>query len=179
MSAPASSAEFSPAPSPATSDLYDEHGEQLRICQIPFRRYGGRRAFHGPVRTVRCHEDNALLRSLLSEPGDGAVLVVDGGGSLHTALIGDVNAQRGVDNGWAGIVIHGAVRDGQRLGDLDFGVLALGSNPRSSGKTGAGAADVDLTVGGIDVRPGDHIYCDDDGVVVLAGPGAPSTPEAG
>jgi regulator of ribonuclease activity A len=152
----------------STADLYDEHGEALQSCELQFRQFGGRVTFSGPAVTVRCHQDNALLKSILSEPGEGRVLVIDGGGSLHTALMGDLIAGLGVSNGWAGVVINGAVRDVAVLRTLDLGIKALGSNPRKSGKTGAGDRDVPVGFGGITVHPGDRITSDDDGIVVLA-----------
>jgi regulator of ribonuclease activity A len=119
------------------------------------------------VATVRCFQDNALLKSILGTPGQGRVLVIDGGGSVHTALTGDLIAQLAVDHGWAGLVINGAVRDSVALGALPLGIKALGTNPRKSSKTGAGEHEVDLEFGGAIFRPGDHVWCDDDGVVVL------------
>ena len=151
----------------STADLYDEYGDKLQSCDTQFRQYGGRPAFSGPITTVRCFQDNALLKSILSAPGNGGVLVVDGGGSLHTALCGDVIATLGVDNGWAGVVINGAVRDTDQLAEMDIGVKALGSNPRKSAKTGAGERNVDVTFGGATFRAGDQVWCDNDGVVVL------------
>ncbi|MFB6810213.1 ribonuclease E activity regulator RraA [Streptomyces sp. NPDC056387] len=150
-----------------TSDLYDEHGEGLAVCTTQFRQFGGRRLFAGPVRTVTCHEDNALLRELINTPGEGAVLVVDGGGSLRTALSGDLIAAAAQRNGWAGMIINGAVRDSVALGGLDLGVKALGTVPRKSGKTGAGTVDEPVTLGGVTFRPGDLVHADDDGTVVL------------
>ncbi|MCX4529669.1 MULTISPECIES: ribonuclease E activity regulator RraA [unclassified Streptomyces] len=151
----------------ATADLYDEHGESLAICATGFRGFGGRRLFAGPVRTLSCLEDNALLRELVNTPGEGAVLVVDGGGSLRTALIGDLIAGAAVRNGWAGLIINGAVRDSVALGGLDLGVKALGTTPRKSAKTGAGVADAPVTIGGTVFHPGDTVYADEDGVAVL------------
>ncbi|MEU9146372.1 ribonuclease E activity regulator RraA [Streptomyces sp. NPDC048349] len=150
-----------------TADLYDEHGEDLGICATQFRLLGGRRLFAGPVRTLSCHEDNALLRELVHTPGGGAVLVVDGGGSLHTALVGDLLAGAAARNGWAGLIINGAVRDSVALGGLDLGVMALGTVPRKSGKTGAGTVDGPVTIGGTTFRPRDTVHADADGVVVL------------
>jgi regulator of ribonuclease activity A len=151
----------------STADLVDEHGEALQSCDLQLRQFGGRRRFHGPIRTVACFEDNALVRQVLSEPGDGAVLVVDGGGSLHTALVGDLIAGLAQANGWAGLVVHGAVRDTEALGGLDIGIKALGSNPRKSAKLAAGQVDVPVRFGGVGFRPGEHLYSDEDGVVVL------------
>jgi regulator of ribonuclease activity A len=152
---------------PATADLYDEHGEALQSCDLQFRQFGGRSRFSGRAVTVACHEDNALLKSVLSEPGEGRVLVVDGGGSVHTALMGDLIAGLAVGNGWSGAVINGAVRDVATLRTLDLGIKALGSNPRKSGKTGAGERDVPVEFGGVTFTPGDEVWSDDDGIVVL------------
>ncbi|TMR94624.1 ribonuclease E activity regulator RraA [Nonomuraea basaltis] len=149
-----------------TADLYDEHGDQFDSCDLQLRQYGGRRAFAGTIATVRCHEDNALLRSVLAEPGDGRVLVVDGGGSLHTALMGDLIAGMAAANGWSGVVINGAVRDVAALRELDLGVKALGSNPRKSGKEGTGERDVPVAFGGATFHPGAELFGDDDGILV-------------
>jgi regulator of ribonuclease activity A len=153
----------------ATADLYDERGDQLDSCDLQLRQYGGRRAFSGRIVTVRCHQDNALLKSILGEPGEGRVLVVDGGGSLHTALMGDVIASTAVENGWSGVVINGAVRDVAALRELDLGVKALGSNPRRSGKEGTGERDVPVAFGGVTFRPGAELFSDDDGILVSRG----------
>jgi regulator of ribonuclease activity A len=152
-----------------TADLYDEHEERLGSCDLQFRRFGARPQFTGRIVTVRCFEDNALLKSVLSEPGDGRVLVVDGGGSLHRALIGDVIAGIAASNRWEGVVINGAVRDADALAAIDIGVKALGTNPRKSTKTGAGERDVPLEFGGCAFTPGATLYSDADGVVVLNG----------
>ncbi|NJP97661.1 ribonuclease E activity regulator RraA [Nonomuraea sp. FMUSA5-5] len=149
-----------------TADLYDEHGDRLDSCDLQLRQYGGRRAFSGTIATVRCHQDNALLKSILGEPGEGRVLVVDGGGSLHTALMGDVIAGMAAGNGWAGVVINGAVRDVTALRELDLGVKALGSNPRKSGKSGTGERDVPVSFGGVTFHPGAELFSDDDGILV-------------
>ena len=151
----------------ATADLVDEHGEALQSCDLQLRQYGARAAFAGTITTIRCHQDNALVKSTLGSPSQGRVLVVDGGGSLHTALMGDLIAAAGVDNGWAGVVINGAVRDVAVLRDLDLGVKALGSNPRKSSKAGEGEVDVVVSFGGVDFVPGARLVSDDDGIVVL------------
>jgi regulator of ribonuclease activity A len=119
------------------------------------------------VRTVRCHEDNALVKRVLAERGDGCVLVVDGGGSIHTALLGDLIASSAVANAWSGVVIHGAVRDTAVLGQLDLGIKALGANPRKSAKTGAGEVDIEVLFGGVSFHPGRRLWSDGDGIVVL------------
>ena len=124
--------------------------------------------FAGRITTVRCFEDNALLKSILSEPGDGGVLVVDGAGSLHSALVGDLIAGLGVTNGWAGVIVHGAVRDSVALGALDIGIKALGTNPHKSTKTGEGDRDIAVTFGGVTFTPGEIAYSDEDGIVVVS-----------
>ena len=149
-----------------TADLYDERGEELQSLAIQFQSLGGRREFSGLIRTVKCFEDNALLKSVISTPGDGGVLVVDGGGSLDRALMGDMIAAIAVENGWSGVLVNGAIRDRVAIASLDLGVKALGSNPRKSTKTGVGDADVPVEFGGVRFVPGRTIYCDEDGILV-------------
>ncbi len=152
-----------------TADLVDDIGADVRSCDLQFRQFGARTEVAGPISTVRCFQDNALVKSVLSEPGAGRVLVIDGGGSVHTALIGDVIAELARSNGWAGLVVHGAVRDAAALRRIDIGIKALGTNPRKSAKTGAGERDVVVSLGGVAFVPGDIAYSDDDGIVVVAG----------
>ena len=154
----------------ATADLVDAHEDRLHSCSLQFRSYGGRRTFGGPIRTVRTFEDNTLVKQVLSTPGRGAVLVIDGGGSLGRALVGDVIAGLALANGWAGLVIHGAVRDVVALAQLDLGIKALGSNPMKSAKQGIGEIDVPVTIGGVVFTPGASLYSDDDGILVSAEP---------
>ena len=151
-----------------TADLVDEIGPDVRSCDMQFGQYGGRSQFAGPIATVRCFQDNALLKSVLSEPGDGGVLVIDGDGSLHSALVGDLIAGLGVENGWAGLIVNGAVRDVATLRTLELGIKALGTNPRKSTKTGDGQRDVAVEFGGVVFVPGEIAYSDDDGIVVVA-----------
>lgn len=153
-----------------TADLADRHGDQLRVCDLQFTSYGAVRSFAGPIRTVACHDDNALLHALLSTPGDGHVVVVDCLASLRTALLGDVMAARAHANGWAGVVIHGAVRDVAALAGIRLGVQALGATPRKSGKAGIGEVDVPVDFGGVVFTPGDVLHADDDGVALLPRP---------
>ncbi len=157
-----------------TADLVDDIGEGVRSCDVQFRQFGGVTEFAGPISTVRCFQDNALLKSVLSEPGDGRVLVIDGDGSLHTALVGDVIADLGRANGWAGLIVNGAVRDAATLRTLRFGIKALGTNPRKSSKTGAGERDVVIALGGVEFRPGEVAFSDDDGIVVVDPAAAPA-----
>ncbi|MDF2499125.1 ribonuclease E activity regulator RraA [Arthrobacter koreensis] len=150
----------------STADLYDEHGEALASVSLQFQDLGGSTRFTGPMRTIRCHEDNGLVKSTLNSPGNGAVLVVDGGGSLNTALMGDMIAEAAVHNGWAGVVIHGPIRDRAAVAKLPLGVKALGSNPRKSAKDSVGEVDVPVEFGGVTFRPGAVLYADEDGILV-------------
>ena len=153
----------------STADLADERGDTARSCETQFRSFGRRRAFEGRISTVRCFEDNVVLRSVLEQPGEGRVLVVDGGASLRVALLGDRIAGVAAAAGWDGVVINGAVRDVATLSSIDIGVKALGSNPRRSAKAGAGEIDAPLTFGGVSFVPGEYLVADDDGIVVLEG----------
>ncbi|WP_314431303.1 ribonuclease E activity regulator RraA [Microbacterium lacticum] len=150
----------------ATADLYDERGDELDSLVLQLHDIGGHVAFDGPVRTIRCHRDNALVKELLATPGEGAVLVIDGGGSLESALVGDLIAASAVENGWAGIIVHGAIRDRVAIGELPLGVKALGSNPRKSAKAGVGEVDVPVEIAGVVFRPGAHVWADADGILV-------------
>lgn len=150
----------------STADLYDEHGDALQSLPLQLRSFGGRTRFEGPIRTVRCFQDNALVKQVLQGPGAGAVLVVDGAGSLETAMMGDLIAQSAVDAGWAGVVIHGCVRDSAALARMPLGVRALGTNPRKSAKVGAGEIDVPVEFGGVVFRPDARLYADEDGILV-------------
>ena len=152
----------------ATADLVDEIYPDVRSCDLQLQNYGGRTMFAGPITTVRCFQDNALLKSILSTPGNGGVLVVDGDGSVHTALVGDLIAELGRSNGLVGIIINGAIRDSKPIGEMEIGVKALGTNPRKSTKTGVGERDIPLTIGGETFNPGDIVYSDDDGIVLVA-----------
>lgn len=152
-----------------TSDLVDalvEADLEVRSCSTQLRQLGGRPRFVGPVRTVRVDRDNGLVKSTLNTPGDGHVLVVDGGGSLWSALMGDMIAEAAVANGWAGVVIHGCVRDVAALATLELGVKALGSNPRKSAKDGRGESDVPVTFGDVTFTPGATLWSDHDGIVL-------------
>jgi regulator of ribonuclease activity A len=150
----------------STADLMDQRGDELDSCEIQFTQFGGRARFSGLVRTVRCFEDNVLVRQVLATRGDGMVLVVDGGGSYRTALLGDMIASSAVDHGWTGVVIYGCVRDVLELGRLPIGIKAIGSNPRRSAKVGTGEIDVPISVGGLTFTPGAELFSDEDGIVV-------------
>lgn len=152
----------------STSDIVDAQGGEVNSCDTQFRQFGGRRTFTGSIRTVLCHDDNALVKQALSEPGEGLVLVIDGGASLHTALVGDKMAGIAAANGWVGIVVYGAIRDGVEINTLDIGLKALGTNPRKSATSGAGKRDNAVSFGGVTFAPGSKLFSDDDGLVVTA-----------
>jgi regulator of ribonuclease activity A len=135
-----------------------------------FQAYGVRRAFGGPVSTVRCFEDNSRVKEAVESPGEGRVLVVDGGGSRRCALLGGNLGSAAVKNGWAGVIIHGCIRDSAELDRMDLGIRALGTMPRRSEKRGEGERDVPVRFAGATFRPGDFVYADEDGVVVSSGP---------
>jgi regulator of ribonuclease activity A len=160
----------------STADLLDLHADRAAVCETPLRQFGGVQAFEGGIATVRCHEDNVLVKRLVAEPGEGRVLVVDGGGSLRCALVGDNVAGLALASGWAGLVINGCVRDTAALAELALGVTALGTHPRASAKQGAGELDVPVTFGGVTFQPGAYVASDGDGVVVLDDPPRHSSP---
>ena len=153
----------------ATADLVDEYGEALASIPVQLRSFGRRARFAGRAVTVKCFEDNALLKQTLSEHPDprGRVLVVDGGGSLRTALVGDLIAAIAVERGWAGIVVHGCIRDSVAINDLEIGIKALGTNPRKSSKSWTGVVDGPVEIGGVIITAGRVVHSDEDGIVVL------------
>ena len=150
-----------------TADLYDRFGEDLRVMDAGLVNFGGRTDFAGPVETLKTFEDNTKVRTILSEPGEGRVLVVDGGGSLRFALLGDQLAALAVQNNWAGLVINGPVRDAADIATMDLGVKALGTIPRKTPKRDLGERSVPLEFADIRLQPGEYLYSDGDGVVVL------------
>lgn len=149
-----------------TCDLCDRFEGRVRVLELPLRDYGGRIAFSGRVSTVKALEDNSLVREAVAEPGEGRVLVIDGGGSLRRAMLGDMLAGKAVANGWSGVVVHGAIRDSAAIGRLPLCVKALGTCPMKTDKRGQGLRDVPLRFGGVEIRPGDWLAADEDGVVI-------------
>lgn len=146
-------------------DLCDAFTDVVSVLEPMFSDFGGVEAFGGAVVTVKCFEDNSLVAEQVALPGDGRVLVVDGGGSMRCALLGDNLAKQAADNGWAGILVYGCVRDVEILADIPVGVQALAAHPRKSVKKGIGELDVPLTFAGVTIRPGDHVYADANGVL--------------
>ncbi len=154
-----------------TADLSDQDGDRWQGCTLQWRSLGGVHRFRGPAATVRCRDDNALVREAVGEPGGGRVLVVDGGGSLERALVGDTLAGIALRSGWAGLVVHGAVRDVVALGRLPLGVLALGTVPVRARRDGLGERGAVVVLGGATVAPGVDVVVDEDGMLVGAPPG--------
>ncbi len=154
----------------ATTDLSDAHADSVAHVDPIFLDYGGQLTFHGPITTLKVFEDNALVRSAVEGPGEGRVLVVDGGGSRRCALFGGNLAQLAAKNGWAGVVIFGCVRDRDELEAEPVGIKALGHHPRKSIKKGAGDIDLPVTFGGVTFTPGAWLYADRDGIIVSPAP---------
>jgi regulator of ribonuclease activity A len=152
----------------STADLYDAYGERCQSCQTQFKQFGGRRIFSGRIQTVESVGDNVLLRKTLGQRSNGDVLVVDGAAYLGGALVGDMIARLGMESGWTGLVIYGAIRDANAIGELNFGVKALGTNPKKSGKNGVGRVNVPVSFGSVTFTPGHWIYSDDDGILISA-----------
>ncbi len=151
-----------------TCDLCDENPDDVRVLEPMLSQFGGRECFGGEIVTVKCFEDNSRVKETLGTPGAGKVLVVDGGGSLRCALLGDMIGEDAVKNGWEGVIVYGCVRDVDALGTLDLGVQALAAIPLKSNRRGEGQKDIAVTFGGVTFRSGEYVYADNNGVVVSA-----------
>lgn len=149
----------------STPDLTDDHPDALAI-ELQFSSYGLTRQFGGQAVTIKCHEDNSLVKQCVAEDGAGRVIVVDGGGSLRRALLGDMLAEQASANGWSGLVINGAVRDVDEIAAIALGVQALGHCSKKTDKLGVGQRDIPIAFGGVAIAPGDYIYADNNGVIV-------------
>ncbi|MDA8255100.1 MAG: ribonuclease E activity regulator RraA [Betaproteobacteria bacterium] len=149
-----------------TTDLCDAHEDKVRVVEPMFSSFGGRAAFFGRIATLKLFEDNSLVRKALESPGEGRVLVIDGGGSLRRALVGDQLAALGVKNGWVGVVVYGCIRDSRAIGEMDIGVLAIDTHPMKTVKKNVGEANVPVTFGGVTFTPGEWLYADEDGVIL-------------
>lgn len=159
----------------ATADLCDNHEHlinagQLRIVTPMFRCFGRRTAFYGQIATIKLFEDNSFVRAALQQEGNGRVLVIDGGGSLRRAVVGDQLATLAVNNGWSGIVVYGCIRDSAAIASMDIGVLALATHPQKTDKKNIGEADIPVSFGNATFRPGEWLYADGDGVLVASQP---------
>jgi len=147
-------------------DICDEYIDEISVLEPLFADFGGKQRFSGEIVTIKCFEDNSLVGDAVRSPGEGRVLVVDGGGSLRHALLGDLLAAAAAENGWQGLLINGCVRDVEILASIDLGVKALSVHPVKTEKRGVGQRDVNVTIAGATIRPGDYLYADANGVVV-------------
>ena len=147
-------------------DLCDQYGDSLRVLSPMLKNFGGNNCFHGKISTIKCHEDNSFVADAVREEGDGSVLVVDGGGSLRCALLGDNLAAIAASNSWAGIIVFGCVRDVVALKDITLGIQAIAPHPMKSVKRQVGLRDVEVSFGGVSFIPGQYVYADDNGVIV-------------
>ena len=149
-----------------TADLYDEHEGKVQVATALLKSFGQKTHFFGPISTVGCFEDNSLVRAALEEKGEGRVLVVDGGGSIRCALVGDNLAKTGIRNGWEGMIVYGCIRDSAVIASLNIGIKALGANPKRSVKKGAGVRDAIVNFADATFTPGHYIYADEDGILL-------------
>lgn len=155
---------------PKTADLCDRYADSLQICEPGFCSFGGRPRFSGEIATIKCFEDNSLVREAVAEPGNGRVLIIDAGGSRRCAMLGDLLAAKAVDNDWAGVILNGCIRDSADIAAMNLGVKALGTHPLKSVKKGVGERDVPVRFGGVTFAPGQHLYADEDGIVCSEAP---------
>ncbi|TDV72330.1 ribonuclease E activity regulator RraA [Pseudomonas sp. LP_7_YM] len=154
----------------STPDLCDAYPERVQVVEPMFSSFGGRDSFGGQIVTLKCFEDNSLVREQSEQEGKGKVLVIDGGGSLRCALLGDMLAEKAARNGWEGMVIYGCVRDVDVLAQTDLGVQALASHPLKTDKRGLGDLNVVVSFGGVTFRPGQYVYADNNGIIVSPSP---------
>ena len=154
----------------STPDLCDLYPELVRVAEPIFKNFGGRSSFGGEIVTIKCFEDNSVVKESAGKSGHGKVMVVDGGGSLRKALLGDLIAETAQKNGWEGLVLYGAVRDVDTLSGLDLGIKALASIPLKTERKGLGELNVPVTFGGVTFSPGEYVYADSTGIIVSAEP---------
>ncbi len=153
-----------------TPDLCDDFIEHITVADPLFHSYGASSSFCGEISTIKCHEDNSLVREAVSESGAGRVLVVDGGGSMRRALLGDLLAEKAVANGWQGVVIYGCLRDVDQINTMQLGVKALGTHPMKTDKRGEGQRNIALRFAGVLWQPGHFLYADNNGIIVADRP---------
>lgn len=152
-----------------TPDLCDDYPDIL-VVEPGFQNFGGVAAFGGEIVTVKCFEDNSVLKAQVATPGNGRVMVVDGGGSRRAALLGDMLAEQAASNGWAGLIINGCIRDVDVVREIRLGVQALATHPRKTEKRGVGDLNVPVSFGGVTFLPGQYVYADNNGIVVSRTP---------
>ena len=153
-----------------TADVCDELNDAAHVCHPVFNHYGKKTCFEGAICTVKCFEDNSMVRKMLEELGNGRVLVVDGNGSMRCALLGDMLATLGIENNWSGVIVNGCIRDSEIISRLEIGVMALGTHPCKSVKRGQGEIETVVDIAGVEFNPGHYVYADLDGVIVVKTP---------
>lgn len=154
----------------STPDLCDQYPELVQVLEPMLSNFGGREQFWGQIVTVKCFEDNSAVKQLVGTAGEGRVIVVDAGGSLRRACLGDMLAEQASQNGWAGLVIYGCIRDIDQIMVTDIGVQALGVHPMKTEKKGIGEQNIAVSFGGVTFHPGEYLYADNNGVIVAAQP---------
>lgn len=153
-----------------TPDLCDAYPELVQVVEPMFNNFGGRDSFGGEIVTIKCFEDNSLVKDQVDADGKGKVLVVDGGGSLRRALLGDMLAEKAARNGWEGLVVYGCIRDVDVIAQTDLGVQALATHPMKTDKRGIGDLNIPVTFGGVTFRPGEYLYADNNGIIISPEP---------
>lgn len=150
----------------STPDLCDKYPQLVRVVELMFLNLGGKKSFGGEITTVKCFEDNSLVKENAGESGKGKVLVVDGGGSMRHSLCGDLIAETAMNNGWEGLIIYGCIRDVDEISSMDIGIKALGVVPLKTERRGIGDLNVSVRFGGVEFNPSEYVYADNNGVVV-------------
>ena len=154
----------------STPDLCDQYPDLIQVVEPMFSNYGGRQRFGGEIVTVKCFEDNSSVKQLVETAGNNRVMVVDGGGSMRRACLGDMLAEKASVNGWSGLIIYGCIRDVDEIVATDIGVQALGTHPMKTDKKGVGETEISVSFGGVTFNPGDYVYADNNGIVVAPQP---------
>ncbi len=154
----------------STPDLCDQYPDTVRVLEPVFKNYGGKTSFGGEIVTIKCFEDNSRVKETAATPGRGKVMVVDGGGSLKKALLGDLIAEDALNNGWEGFIIYGCIRDVDPIGNMQIGVKALNSVPLKTQRKGVGEIDVQISFAGATINPGEYIYADRTGIITSPEP---------
>lgn len=149
-----------------TPDLCDEYPDLVQVLAPMLQNFGGVDSFGGEIVTVKCFEDNSIVKEQVSLPGQGRVMVVDGGGSMRNALLGDMLAEKAAENGWEGLIIYGCIRDVDVIRQTKLGVQAISTHPRKTEKRGIGDLNIPVTFGGITFVPGQYVYADNNGVII-------------
>jgi len=153
-----------------TPDLCDQYPDLVRVVEPIFKNYGGKSSFGGQIVTIKCHEDNSVVKVTAGTAGNGKIIVVDGGGSLRRALLGDLIAENAVQNGWEGFIIYGCIRDVDAISTMNLGVKALNTNPLKTDKKGVGDLNIPVSFGGVTFNPGEYVYADSNGIIVSSKP---------